>query len=229
MDMYELFALLMSPNVMGVFVLMCMTAYAFILDLEHRWAIPLAAIPLAVGAEAIPLVVGVGAEAIPFAVGAEAIPLVVGAVPAPSVDVAALAKDVATEKDKLDRVQAVVYQLVGGLFNQDTQSKIMNFHANTLLNRPIDVDDAEADSSERFLIWPTTRQGDQLNERCERFFRMMETASNRIGLLESQMNMQHDNINDAVNESIDALEKKVREQGKKIAALEKEIYETTFS
>lgn len=222
MDMYELFALLMPPNVMGVFVLMCMMAYAFILDLEHRWAIPLAAIPLAVGvgAEAIPLVVGVGAEAIPLAVGAA---------PAPSVDVAALAKDVATEKDKLDRVQAVVYQLVGGLFNQDTQSKIMNFHANTLLNRPIDVDDAEADSSERFLIYPTTRQGDQLNDRCDRFFGMMETASNRIGLLESQMNMQHDNINDAVNESIDALEKKVREQGKKIAALEKEIYETTFS
>lgn len=200
MDMYELFALLVTPNVVGVFVLMCMTAYAFILDLEHRWAIPLAAIPL-----------------------------VVGAAPAPPVDVAALAKDVATEKDKLDRVQAVVYQLVGGLFDQNTQSKIMNLHINTLLNRPIDVEDAEADSSEQLLIWPTTRQGDQLNERCERFFRMMETASNRIGLLESQMNMQHDNINDAVNESIDALEKKVREQGKKIAALEKEIYETTFS
>lgn len=217
MDMYELFALLVTPNVVGVFVLMCMMAYAFILDLEHRWAIPLA---VGVGEAAIPLVVGVGAEAIP---------LVVGAAPAPSVDVAALAKDVATEKDKLDRVQAVVYQLVGGLFNQDTQSKIMNFHANTLLNRPIDVDDAEADSSERFLIYPTTRQGDQLNDRCDRFFGMMETACNRIRLLESQMNIQHDNINDAVNESIDALEKKVREQGKKIAALEKEIYETTFS
>lgn len=195
MDMYELFALLMTPNVVGMFVLMCMTAYAFILDLEHRWAIP----------------------------------LVVGAAPAPPVDVASLAQDVATEKDKLDRVQAVVYQLVGGLFNQDTQSKIMNLHANTLLNRPIDVDEAEADSSERFLIYPTTRQGDQLNDRCDRFFGMMETACNRISMLESQMNMQHDNINDAVNESIDALKKKVREQGEKIAALEKEIYETTFS
>ena len=142
--------------------------------------------------------------------------------------VAALAEDVKAEKDKVDRIQTVVYQLVGGLFDQNTQSKIMNLHINTLLNRPIDVNDAEADSSEQLLIWPTTRQGDQLNERCERFFRMMETASNRIRLLESQMNIQNDNINDAVNESIDALEKKVREQDKKIAALEKEIYETTF-
>jgi uncharacterized coiled-coil protein SlyX len=140
---------------------------------------------------------------------------------------AATAATAAVDTVKLNRVQEVVYQLVGGLFDPHTQSKIQNRLINNLFNLPHDVNDEEIDSSERFLIYPTTRQGDQLNDRCDRFFGMMETVCNRISMLESRSHNQHDTIDDMI-ERVYALEEKVREQEKTIAAQQKQIDETTF-
>ena len=58
----------------------------------------------------------------------------------------------------LDGVQSIVYQLLGGLFNQETQSEMLNIHLATLYgDTPPDVDHDE-------IIWPTTRQGDECQE-----------------------------------------------------------------
>ena len=197
MDMYEL---LTCPNVVTVFAMLFMMAYVIIVVVQRAQAAAATA-----QAEAEAEAEAQAEEAATFAAAATA----------------------AVDTVKLNRVQEVVYQLVGGLFDPHTQSKIQNRLINNLFNLPHDAKDEETDSSERFLIYPTTRQGDQLNDRCDRFFGMMETVCNRIGMLESRSHNQHDTIDD-MSERIYELEEKVREQAKTIAAQQKQIDETTF-
>lgn len=56
---------------------------------------------------------------------------------------------------KLDGVENVVYQLLGGLFNQSTQYNMLNSHISCLRGTTC-TSELEGQS-----IWPTTRQGDQ--------------------------------------------------------------------
>ena len=68
----------------------------------------------------------------------------------------------------LDGVQSLVYQLLGGLFNQETQSEMLNIHLATLYgDTPPDVDHDE-------IIWPTTRQGDECQERIMKLESQLE-------------------------------------------------------
>ena len=62
-------------------------------------------------------------------------------------------------EDKLDVVQNSVYQIIGGIFNQHTQKKIMDEHINELYQTPSDKIDYTGDSYKE-SIYPTTRQGD---------------------------------------------------------------------
>jgi hypothetical protein len=59
---------------------------------------------------------------------------------------------------KLDGVENVVYQLLGGLFNQETQSDIIDSHLCCLRGNEY------AEKIDKDTIWPTTRQGDQHEE-----------------------------------------------------------------
>ncbi len=71
-------------------------------------------------------------------------------------EVASLEKVVKQEKKKVDKIQEVVHQLLGGLFNQETQANILKQHVNRLL------DDEEFDPCKmEDNIMPTTRQGDE--------------------------------------------------------------------
>jgi len=63
-----------------------------------------------------------------------------------------------TLEKKLDGVNTVVSQLVGGLFNHVTQSKVIDGHLRSL-NGCTDIVETE---EERKNGWPTTRQGDSL-------------------------------------------------------------------
>jgi len=79
-------------------------------------------------------------------------------------------------EDKLEGVHKVVYQLIGGLFNQWSQEHIITTHMSHLgfINENKRENDNNSQlSNGEWSIWPTTRQGD-LNE-------------TRIKLLEDQM------------------------------------------
>jgi hypothetical protein len=65
-------------------------------------------------------------------------------------------------EEKLDGLQRVVYQLLGGLFNQDSQDGTLGRHLNTLFKN--DNQDDEEDTS-KWTSWPTTRQGDENADR----------------------------------------------------------------
>lgn len=65
---------------------------------------------------------------------------------------------------KVDGLQHVVYQLLGGLFNQQTQQGILDSHLSILFNN-INQDNEDIDPEEN--NWPTTRQGDENEKRIE--------------------------------------------------------------
>jgi hypothetical protein len=66
-------------------------------------------------------------------------------------------------EEKLEGLQKVVYQLLGGLFNQGSQNSILSNHLNTLFN----TNDRRAneENTSKWAIWPTTRQGDENADR----------------------------------------------------------------
>lgn len=59
---------------------------------------------------------------------------------------------------QIERLKAVVTQLLRGLFNQEKQSNILNMHLAILNGEDTSLYAAETDED----IWPTTRQGDAL-------------------------------------------------------------------
>jgi hypothetical protein len=73
------------------------------------------------------------------------------------------ASTIKSMEEKLDSIQRVVYQLLGGLFNQDSQDGTLSRHLNTLFNQTISQADEEDTS--KWTIWPTTRQGDENADR----------------------------------------------------------------
>jgi hypothetical protein len=70
-------------------------------------------------------------------------------------------KNIIELKDKTERQETVIYQLLGGLFNQQEQTGILNSHIETLNGAYTSKDDPTYDSS-KWEMWPTTRQGDLL-------------------------------------------------------------------
>jgi len=62
---------------------------------------------------------------------------------------------------KVEGTHQVVYQLVGGLFNQSSQSSILEYHLENLFSTPHKV---RAKDSSKWRMWPTTHQGDE----CEK-------------------------------------------------------------
>jgi len=71
----------------------------------------------------------------------------------------------------LEGVQDVIYQLLGGVYNQHTQAHIINDHMKVLYPGiyPGKHHDMETDPElkSKWNIWPTTRQGDQNEARIQ--------------------------------------------------------------
>ena len=84
-------------------------------------------------------------------------------------------KDIVDSQQKsIDGHQSVIYQLLGGLFCQRTQSGILYSH---LRNIGLDTsyNHQEADYIEHPSgIWPTTRQGDECEKKIERLEKIIE-------------------------------------------------------
>jgi hypothetical protein len=69
---------------------------------------------------------------------------------------------------KLEGVHALVYQLIGGLFNQGNQRDILNEHTKCLFPETTQEYTVDAlPEKNKWTIYPTTRQGDDCERRVE--------------------------------------------------------------
>ena len=69
---------------------------------------------------------------------------------------------------KMEGVSDLLYQFVGGLFSQRTQSSIINMHLNCLYSAEIEQGEREKATETESIennCWPTTRQGDSNEKR----------------------------------------------------------------
>jgi hypothetical protein len=92
---------------------------------------------------------------------------------------AELRATVVRHSEKIDHCSRIIYQLLGGLFNQETQNITLAGHISVLLDKDEILLEAEkragldmsVDRCERGWndesIWPTTRQGDQNEKRIK--------------------------------------------------------------
>lgn len=76
--------------------------------------------------------------------------------------------------NKLGDVQKVVYQLLGGLFDE-TQGEILGQHLRILFSGQVKTKDTYEEQEEsKWGIWPTTRQGYNCERRIEELERVVE-------------------------------------------------------
>jgi len=75
-----------------------------------------------------------------------------------------LEKDNALLKEKLEATQITVYNLLGGLYNQNTQNSVLTKNIDRLFAQNQDVPYEKHEEN----IWPTTRQGDENEERIKK-------------------------------------------------------------
>ena len=68
---------------------------------------------------------------------------------------------------KVEGIHNVVYQLVGGLFNQRTQDIVLEEHMRHLFPDLYTNNNFQDNLTSEMDIWPTTRQGDENSERIK--------------------------------------------------------------
>ena len=78
-------------------------------------------------------------------------------------------------EEKLEGMQRVVYQLLGGLFNQDNQHGILSSHLNMLFKNDIQAYDED---TSKWGICPTTRQGDENADRIAALEAQVQAMTN---------------------------------------------------
>jgi hypothetical protein len=113
-------------------------------------------------------------------------------------------------EETIEGLKNVTTQLIGGLFNQWNQEKVIYSHMNELgLNNINDSGNQKINSS-KWDIWPTTRQGDE-NE-------------NKINNLDKQMKFVMEQLYCLTGEKLEK-ERKEKEYNKK---LNKSRYNSTW-
>ena len=80
---------------------------------------------------------------------------------------AAKLEQMATIENNLERVQFVVNQLIGGLFCQKSQERIIYTHQNILFDHSLCEYGMKLQDTHRWTHFPTTRQGDECERRIE--------------------------------------------------------------
>ena len=111
---------------------------------------------------------------------------------------AELRKIVENHAEEIEHCKSVIYQLVGGLFNQKTQKWIGKSHVNVLYGTSNEDEEEEANDSEandseandseaNDYVWPTTRQGDEHEERIRKMEETMRKLEERIVSFEKKM------------------------------------------
>ena len=92
-------------------------------------------------------------------------------VPVPTLEMFdALRQTIKEEQEKNEHTQQVLYQLLGGLYNQETQKKTMMYDVNYLLDIKVEIEEGTGEFAYEMAqdtvlrrkehMYPTTRQGD---------------------------------------------------------------------
>ena len=95
-----------------------------------------------------------------------------------------LRKKIETHDDDLNRLRCVLYQLIGGIFNQKTQRYVMSSYVDDLFGTSSSEQEAEAETEE--TQWPTTRQGDNNEERIRKLEETIQKLENKIENMEKR-------------------------------------------
>ena len=95
-----------------------------------------------------------------------------------------LRKKIETHDDDLKRLRGVLYQLIGGIFNQKTQRYVMSSYVDDLFGTSSSEQEAEAETEE--TQWPTTRQGDNNEERIRKLEETIQKLENKIENMEKR-------------------------------------------
>ena len=127
---------------------------------------------------------------------------------------------IAAHAGQIERNKNALFQLFGGLYNPITQKRILKQHLNSLLGEyeadaadgvegaePFEADEA-ADGAEPFEadeaadgaepledIWPTTRQGDQHEERFNGVDEKFQERDEQLTLMEARLREMEAKIN----------------------------------
>ena len=103
---------------------------------------------------------------------------------------AELRQMVENNANELEKCKSVIFQLIGGLFNQKTQKWIGNSHTNVLLGKKYEPEAYEPEAHEEYdnsSIWPTTRQGDEHEERIDEHEERIRKLEETIKQLEERV------------------------------------------
>ena len=95
-----------------------------------------------------------------------------------------LRKKIETHDDDLKRLRGVLYQLIGGIFNQKTQRYVMSSYVDDLFGTSSSEQEAEAETEE--TQWPTTRQGDNNEERIRKLEETIQKLEKQIENMEKR-------------------------------------------
>ena len=97
---------------------------------------------------------------------------------------AELRKTLEKQSKEIERCKNVVYQLVGGLYNENTQRGTSSRHVKQLFgyNNEQELED-EKDS---WTIWPTTRQGDDNEKRIKKLEETIKNLEERFEIMEQK-------------------------------------------
>ncbi len=118
-------------------------------------------------------------------------------------DINELKKIVVAQAAQIERNTKTIYQLLGGLYNQQTQSQqltrtIAGLHGSSS-NYESDDDDNESsddDDEGNEDIWPTTRQGDEHEERLKEMEARFKKLEEQVTAMEQR---QEQRANDAIH------------------------------
>ena len=97
-----------------------------------------------------------------------------------------LRKKIETHDDDLKRLRGVLYQLIGGIFNQKTQRYVMSSYIDDLVGTSSSEQEAEAEAETEETQWPTTRQGDNNEERIRKLEETIQKLENKIENMEKR-------------------------------------------
>ena len=93
--------------------------------------------------------------------------------------------------DCLERLQSVVKQVIGGIFNSNTQREIIDLHFDIIENREENTDFV---CGSEWGSYPTTRQGDELEvmmEKMKEEHEKMKEEHEKMKEEHEKMKMQH--------------------------------------
>ena len=94
-----------------------------------------------------------------------------------------LTEQLKEQKEQAERIETTVYQLLGGLFNQGSQRNVLRSHISYLIPSALNDFDVEKISEEG--IWPTTRQGDELEAKFAKQRKKYKKLKKRLKKLQN--------------------------------------------